>query len=84
MHYLLGPMYRIFHLLYADDGLMVGRGRNWARSLLLVYLICDLLEIPMAWNKVRGGFKVEWIGCTFDVLSYEDGMSLKKVDWVKH
>ena len=83
VHYLLGPMYGIFHLLYADDGLMVGRGRNWARALLLVFLIYDLLEIPMAWNKVRGGFKVEWIGYTFDVSCYEVGISLKKVDWVK-
>ena len=82
MRYLLGADRAIFHLLYADDGLGMCDASHCVESMLLPFLIFDVLEVPMAWKKVRGGSKVSWIGYTIDTNGFMLGISDKKVEWV--
>ena len=44
--------------------------------------VLELLEVPLSWEKVKGGLKVEWIGYTLDADRFERGISERKVKWV--
>lgn len=66
-HYLLHEAAALFHLLFADDGLLLAHGENfWQKQLFWLYVL-ELLEVPLSWKKVAGGVKLVWIGYQLDV-----------------
>ncbi|CAE8594900.1 unnamed protein product [Polarella glacialis] len=83
IHYILGKLFYVWKLLYADDGLVLGGGKNQKEGILLLFLILEVLEIPVAWKKVKGGFCLEWIGYSIDVKNFQVGVNDKKICWVK-
>ena len=80
-HRLCGTELEIYHLLFADDGWMVGLGEHFWRNLLCWLFLLEIAEIPLSWKKVRGGMRVQWIGYTLDIENYTKGMSQRKVQW---
>ena len=81
-HRLGGPDLGLLHLLFADDGWMVSVGKQYWRPMLFWLFVLEVAEIPLSWNKVGGGTKVQWIGYDLDVDKFEKGISPRKVRWV--
>ena len=81
-HKIGGRTLGLLHLLFADDGWLVAVGKQYWRPILFWLFVLELMEVPLSWEKVKGGTKVEWIGYVLDVDRFERGISEKKVKWV--
>eukprot|EP00438_Fugacium_kawagutii_P036576 Skav211973 [mRNA] locus=scaffold1330:10293:11657:+ [translate_table: standard] len=82
LHRIGGLDLGLLHLLFADDGWLVSVGRHYWRPMLLWLFTLELLEIPLSWEKVKGGTRVHWIGYELDVDGFRRGVSRSKVNWV--
>jgi hypothetical protein len=80
-HYLCGEACALHHLLYADDGMALGR--HFDKSLIMALFIICVLEVPITRHKVRGGLQVEWIGYQFDLTAFTVGISIKMFEWME-
>ena len=67
--------------LVADDLIAVPAGQHFRRSLLFVFLICDVLGLPLSWNKVSGGAAVSWMGHELLLESASLGVSASR--WMR-
>eukprot|EP00434_Breviolum_minutum_P043149 symbB.v1.2.038446.t1/scaffold5913.1/size22488/1 len=47
-------------------------------QIISLFLYLDLMEVPLAWKKTRGGFQAEWIGYQVDLESWKLGVSEKE------
>ena len=74
----------LLHLLFADDGWLTTVGKFYWRPILFWFFVLDILEVPLSWEKVRGGEVVSWIGYELDVKGFKRGISQRKVDWVSN
>lgn len=81
-HYLCGRGLALYHLLFADDGLLLARGEGFWRKQLFWLYVLDLLEVPLSWKKVVGGVKLVWIGYQLDVETFAKGLSDARVAWL--
>ena len=61
-HHLLGPLFLLELLLYADDMESIGRDRSGRMGIPLAFVFLAALGFPFKWAKTRGGFRVEWLG----------------------
>ena len=82
LHYCLGLLWAVWHLLYADDGLAIARGGKCRESFMLMFLILETYGFPVAWHKVKAGTRLEWIGYQLDISSFEVGISDRKREWL--
>jgi len=83
LHYALGRRHPLWALLYADDGLLVAPGADFARTLLLSLLFLQVLGVPFAWKKVSGGLQTDWVGYWLDVRRFQVGISERRCRWVR-
>ena len=81
-HRLGGRDLGLLHLLFADDGWLLGVGRHCWRALMFWLFVLELNEFPLSWEKVHGGDRVKWIGYELDIRRFEKGVSESKVKWV--
>ena len=81
-HKVLPPKMLLYLLLFADDGLLLAAGEDYHRQIISLFLYLDLMEVPLAWKKTRGGFQAEWIGYQVDLDTWRLGVSEKKVRWL--
>ena len=72
-----------FQLLYADDMKWSAAGEYAIDDLLLVLFMTELVGTPISWEKVRGGFEVEWVGLWLDYGRFSVGISEKRGLWLK-
>ena len=82
VHYVLGHLYPLWLLLYADDGDTTGIGPKKFQSLCLGFMVLEVLGFPIAYHKVTGGVNYEWVGYWMDVSRFEVGLSVRRADWV--
>ncbi|CAK0883391.1 unnamed protein product [Prorocentrum cordatum] len=80
-HYFGLPMRAVFHLVYADDGLIIATGAVFERKLLLVLLIMVTLGVPLAPGKLRGGVEIDRVGYHILIREVELGISQRRRDW---
>ena len=81
-HYLIGREEALWAMLYSDDGWLVGGGPNFEVGLCLHLFILMLVDTPLAWHKLSGGFETEWVGYALDIGRFEMGISHKRAQWV--
>ena len=81
-HYLLGPLWTLELLAYADDLEAIGVGGNGREAVVMAYLIFCALGVPFKWPKLRGGIQVDWIGLHTDYGLYQLGLSLARASWL--
>ena len=81
IHYILGYAEAIWALLYSDDGKLTGRTERYERGLLLHVFVLVVLNLPISWNKVNGGTRVEWIGYWVDAGRFKFGISSARAAW---
>ena len=81
-HHLLGPLFLLELLLYADDLESIGRDRSGRMGIPLAFVFLAALGFPFKWAKTRGGFRVEWLGMETEYGSYRLGLSAKRANWL--
>lgn len=72
----------MLHLLFADNGWLTAAGSFYWRKLLFWLFCLELLQIPISWQKVREGPRVQWVGYQLDAGCFTKGISSKKVNWM--
>ena len=55
-----------WHMLVTDDYLLECGGRYYRRGLVLFFVLCASLDVPLAWHKTAGGDTLIWVG--FELL----------------
>ena len=55
-------VWRLYFLLYVDDGKLMAMGPNFDVAILGILLLLQVLGFPLAEHKFRGGTQVAWIG----------------------
>ena len=64
--YLAGYSCITCHMLVADDYLLECGGPFYRRGLILFFVLCASLGVPLAWHKTAGGDTLIWVG--FELL----------------
>jgi len=49
---------------------------------LAIFVVLEVLEVPMSWRKCSGGFEYQWIGITVFLKSFKLGLSESRAEWV--
>ncbi|CAJ1392764.1 unnamed protein product [Effrenium voratum] len=81
-HYMSAGAYELYHLLFADDGLLGAHGADCWRRILYWFFVMDVVEVPITWKKVAGGVRLGWIGYEADIQRYLKAIGDSKVAWV--
>ena len=79
-HYLQGRR-MLWILLYSDDCWASAQGAHADRDLLLHFLVLGVLGTPLAWHKLKGGERLEWIGYYLDLGRFQLGITEKRIQW---
>ena len=84
-----GLILRLFHrliwtvhvaLLYVDDFLIFQRKSFMPVSAALLCIMCQLLQIPISWNKCELSGNIQWIGWSFHFVSGYIEVPKRKID----
>ena len=62
IHYAAGHSRKAWLLLFADDGKLCMPLSMFRQLLPIILALFEVLDIPVKWEKVRGGFAYQWIG----------------------
>ena len=56
-----------WHMLVADDSLLESGGTEYRTGLLLFFVLCAVVGVPLSWHKTCGGDTLVWVGssCCF-------------------
>ena len=81
-HHLLGPLFLLKLLRYADDLELIGRDRSGRMGIPLAFVFRAALGFPFKWAKIRGGVHVEWLGMETEYPSHKLGLSAKRASWL--
>lgn len=84
IHKALGLEAPTYHLIYVDDGLVVGLGGHFERSIAGTLLLLAAFGIPLSAKKVRGGLRMEWIGYELDLSELKIGASERRLAWARN
>ena len=79
--YLAGNSCTIWHMLVADDYLLECGGRYYRRGLVLFFVLCASLGVPLAWHKTAGGDTLIWVGFELLLRSGSIGISERRAEW---
>ena len=82
IHYIAGPSRKACILLYADDGKLCVPLSMFRQLLPILLAFFAVLDIPVKWEKVRGGFAFQWIGYWNCLQKFEVGISEGRRKWV--
>ena len=78
-----GPDNPTYLLTFSDDGLVVGAGPRFERSIAIVMLLLAVLDVPLTIRKTRGGTEVGWVGYQVDVLRFRVGFAETRRAWAE-
>ena len=84
LFWVTGRSLPLYHLVYSDDGQLIGAGRRFEDPLLIALLFLEALGVPLTWKKVRGGIELEWVGLMVDVKEFRLGLSERRLEWTKN
>ena len=69
--------------MFSDDYKWVATGPGALHNLLLSVFILDLLGVPLSYEKVSGGFELEWVGYALDYSRFQAGISESRAQWLE-
>ena len=70
---------------FADDFMLMTCNRGGVRftkQVLRFIVLIGVFDIPLKWNKTRGGLKAEFIGYLFNFESLQGGLSERRCAWI--
>ena len=79
--YLAGFSCTTWHMLVADDYLLECGGRFYRCGLVLFFVLCASLGVPLAWHKTAGGDTFIWVGFELLLRSHSIGISERRAEW---
>ena len=82
--YLVGHASLTWHMLVADDLLLVASGPCYRAALVIFLLLCSSLNVPLSWNKTAGGDTVTWVRRTprwVDSKRVSEGSYMLQAHW---
>jgi len=82
LHYTIGEAIPLWVMLLADDFKLEVTGGNYAAGLLSALWVLILLDIPISWEKVRGGTSFTWVGYELNLRSHTLGLSQSRAQWL--
>ena len=68
-------------MLVADDYLLECGGRFYRRGLVLFFVSCASLGVPLAWHKTAGGDTLIWVGFELLLRPHSIGISERRAEW---
>ena len=79
--YCTGAQATTWHLFVADDYHLEASGSKFRAALLVFFVVCDTVGIPLSWHKTSGGDVTNWVGFELLHRSYKLGVSQRRADW---
>ena len=70
-----------WHMLVADDCLLESGSPGYRSELLLFFVLCAVVGVPLSWHKTCGEDTLVWVG--FEILSRSRsvGISSRRAEW---
>jgi len=82
LHYVLGEAVALWVMVLADDFKLEITGGRFAEGLLSALWLLILLEVPISWEKVRGGTLFTWVGYELNLRSHTLGLARSRAQWL--
>ena len=70
-----------WHMLVADDYLLESGGPEYRIGLLLFFVLCAVVGVPLSWHKTCGGDTLVWVGFELQLRSRCVGISARRAEW---
>ena len=70
-----------WHMLVADDYLLESGGPEYRVGLLLFFVLCAVIGVPLSWHKTCGGDTLVWVGFELPLRSRCVGISARRAEW---
>ena len=68
-------------MLVADDYLLESGGPGYRSELLLIFVLCAVVGVPLSWHKTCGGDTLVWVGFEILLRSRSVGISSRRAEW---
>ena len=68
-------------MLVADDYLLESGGTEYRVGLLLFFVLCAVVGVPLSWHKTCGGDTLVWVGFELLLRSRCVGISARRAEW---
>ena len=88
LQYLSGHSSTSWHMLVADDYLSESGGPGYRIGLLLFFVLCAIVGVPLSWHKTcveegerREGDTLVWVGFEILLRSHSVGISSRRAEW---
>ena len=62
-----------------DDYLLESGGPGYRSGLLLFFVLCAVVGVPLSWHKTCGGDTLVWVG--FEILLRSVGITSRRAEW---
>ena len=79
--YISGTPARTWHLLVTEDYHLDAGGPRYRESIIVFFVLCSVLGVPLSWRKTSGGDTVSWVGFELLHRSYKIGLSERRSQW---
>ena len=83
LQYLSGHTSTSWHMLVADGYLLESGGPGYRAGLLLFFVLCAVVGVPLSWHKTCGGDTLAWVGFETLLRSRCVGVSSRRAEWLK-
>ena len=81
LQHLSGHSSTSWHMLVADDYLLESGGPGYRIGLLLFFVLCAVVGVPLSWHKTCGGDTLVWVGFEILLRSHSVGISSRRPQW---
>ena len=81
LQYLSGHTSTSWHMLVAVDYLLESGGPGCRCGLLLFFVLCAAVGVPLSWHKTCGGDTLVWVGFKILLRSRSVGISSRRAEW---
>ena len=81
VQYLSAETSTSWHMLVADDYLLESGGPEYRVGLLLFFVLCAVVGVPLSWHKTCGGDTLVWVGFELLLRSRCVGISARRAEW---
>ena len=81
VQYLSADTSTSWHMLVADDYLLESGGPEYRVGLLLFFVLCAVVGVPLSWHKTCGGDTLVWVGFELLLRSRCVGISARRAEW---
>ena len=70
-----------WHMLVADNFLLESGGPEYRTGLLLFFVLCAVVGVPLSWHKTCGRDTLVWVGFESLLRSRYVGISARRAEW---